>query len=148
MGDVIVVDPFETFAVNFGMALAQPDTLRLEDWLSGVPGVKPPPRIEAPRGRWVIAGFGRFGHSVAAALQQAGLDYRAIDIDPLHCGNEGIVGSALTEEALRKAGIEGACGLVAATDVDANNLAIVKQRGGCGRGCSSSSGRTRSATAA
>jgi voltage-gated potassium channel len=125
IGDVTVVDPFETFAVNFGMALARPDTLRLEDWLSGVPGAKPPPRIAAPRGRWIIAGFGRFGHSVAAALQQAGLEYRAIDLDPVHCGDEGIVGSALTEDALRKAGIDEACGLVAATNVDANNLAIV-----------------------
>jgi Trk K+ transport system NAD-binding subunit len=125
IGDVTVVDPFETFAVNLGMALAQPDTLRLEDWLSGVPGAKPPSRIEAPRGCWVIAGYGRFGHAVAATLQRAGLDYKAIDIDPAHCGEEGIVGTALAEEVLCKAGVEQACGLVAATDVDANNLAIV-----------------------
>ena len=125
IGDVIIVNPFETFAFNLGMALAQPDVLRLEDWLSGVPGEKPPPRVEAPRGHWVIAGYGRFGHSVAAALEAAGLTFKAIDIDPAHCGEEGILGSALAEEALRKAGIEQACGLVAGTDIDANNLAIV-----------------------
>jgi Trk K+ transport system NAD-binding subunit len=125
IGDVIVVNPFETFAINFGMALAQPDVLRLEDWLCGVPGDKPPPRIEAPRGCWVIAGYGRFGHSIASTLQAAGLSYKAIDIDPAHCGEKGIVGTALAEEVLRKAGIEDACGLVASTDVDANNLAIV-----------------------
>jgi Trk K+ transport system NAD-binding subunit len=125
IGDVFVVNPFETFAVNLGMALAQPDVLRLEDWLSGVPGAKPPPRIEAPRGHWVIAGYGRFGHSVAAALGAAGLSHKAIDIDRSHCGEEGILGSALAEEVLRKAGIEEAAGIVAATDVDANNLAIV-----------------------
>lgn len=125
IGDVIMVNPFETFAVNLGMALAQPDVLRLEDWLSGVPGEKPPRRIEAPRGHWLIAGYGRFGHSVAAALKAAGLDFKAIDIDPAQCGEEGILGSALAEEVLRKAGIEDACGLVAGTDLDANNLAIV-----------------------
>jgi Trk K+ transport system NAD-binding subunit len=125
VGDVVVVNPFDTFAVNLGMALAQPDALRLEDWLSGVPGAKPPPRVQAPRGHWVLAGYGRFGHAVASALSAAGLSYKPIDIDPSHCGEEGILGTALAEEVLRKAGIEDACGIVAATDVDANNLAIV-----------------------
>jgi Trk K+ transport system NAD-binding subunit len=125
MGGVFVVNPFDTFAVNLSMALQQPDVLRLEDWLSGVPGEKPPPRVEAPRGHWVIAGYGRFGHAVAGVLQAAGLTYKPIDIDPAHCGEEGILGSALAEEALRKAGIEQACGIVAGTDIDANNLAIV-----------------------
>ena len=124
-GEVLSVNPVETFAVNFGIALKQPDTLRLEDWLSGVPGAKPPPRIEAPRGHWVVAGYGRFGHCVAAALEEAGLSWKAIDIDPASCGEEGIVGSALAEEQLRKAGIDEACGLIAGTDSDANNLAIV-----------------------
>jgi Trk K+ transport system NAD-binding subunit len=124
-GDVTIVNPFETFAVNFGMAMAQPDTLRLEDWLSGVPEAKPPPRVEAPRGHWVIAGYGRFGHCMAGALSAAGISWKAIDIDPAQCGDEGIVGSALAEEALKKAGIEQACGLISGTGTDANNLAIV-----------------------
>jgi Trk K+ transport system NAD-binding subunit len=62
---------------------------------------------------------------VAQTLAAAGLSYKAIDVDSAHCGEEGIVGSGLAEEALRKAGIEDACGIVAATNVDANNLAIV-----------------------
>jgi Trk K+ transport system NAD-binding subunit len=122
---VIIVNPYETLAFNLQMALAQADVLRLEDWLSGVPGAKPPTRVEAPRGNWVVAGYGRFGHAVGSVLEAAGLPYKAIDIDPKQCGEEGILGSALAEEALRKAGIEQACGLVAGTDVDANNLAIV-----------------------
>lgn len=73
VGGVIVVSPFETLAANFGMALAQPEAQRLEDWLSGVPGAKPPPCVKAPRGHWVIAGYGRLGHRVAATLQNAGL---------------------------------------------------------------------------
>jgi Trk K+ transport system NAD-binding subunit len=125
IGDVIIVNPYETLAFNLRLALGQADVLRLEDWLSGVPGEKPPPRIEAPRGHWVVAGYGRFGHAVASALEDAGLSYKAIDIDPAQCGEEGILGTALTEQVLRKAGIEDACGLVAGTDVDANNLAIV-----------------------
>lgn len=125
LGGVQVVNPFETFAVNFGIALRQPDTLRLEDWLTGVPGDRPPPRIAAPRGHWVLAGYGRFGHAMAAALTEAGLPFKAIDLDRAQCGDEGVVGSALAEEALRRAGIEQASGIVAGTEVDANNLAIV-----------------------
>jgi Trk K+ transport system NAD-binding subunit len=125
IGDVTVVNPFETFAVNLGLALAQPDTLRLEDWLTGVPGAKPPAHIEAPRGHWVIAGYGRFGHCVGQALQAHGLSYKAIDIDAESCGEEGIVGSALAEEKLHQAGVAEACGLIAGTNIDANNLAIV-----------------------
>jgi Trk K+ transport system NAD-binding subunit len=122
--NVIIVNPFETFAENLGLALTQPDTLRLEDWLTGVPGAKPPPRIEAPHGHWVIAGYGRFGHCVGAALEAAGFSYKAIDLDPAHCGEDGIVGSALAEDGLKQAGIDEACGLIAGTDIDANNLAI------------------------
>ena len=125
IGDVIIVNPYETLAFNLQMALAQADVLRLEDWLSGVPGARPPPRIEAPRGHWVVAGYGRFGHAVGSALEAAGLSYKAIDIDPAQCGEQGILGTALAEQVLRKAGVEEACGLVAGTDVDANNLAIV-----------------------
>jgi len=124
-GEAMIVNTYETFAFNFRMALAQPDSLRLEDLLSGVPGAALPERIEAPRGHWVVAGYGRFGHGIAAALDAAGLSWKAIDIDPAHCGEQGIVGSALAEEALRRAGIEQACGIVAGTDVDANNLAII-----------------------
>lgn len=124
-GDVLVVDPYEAFAYNFSVAMDRPDTLRLEDWLTEVPGTKPPRRIEAPRGHWVIAGHGRFGRAVGEALQGIGQSWTAIDIDPDRCTDEGVLGSALIEANLRSAGIERACGIVAGTSSDSNNLAIV-----------------------
>lgn len=124
-GNVIVVNPFGSFGLNFAMALSKPDTLRLEDWITGVPGAEPPPRFVLPHGHWVIAGYGRFGHAVAQALTDAGLTWKAIDIDPAQCSEDGIVGNSVAEEALRRAGIEQACGLIACTDVDASNLAVI-----------------------
>lgn len=124
-GGVSIVNPFETFAFNFGLALDQPDSLRLEEWLTGVPGSEPPPRIEVPRGHWVLAGYGRFGTALRDRLQQAGLTWKAIDLDPVRCGSDGVVGTGMAAEALQRAGIESACGLVAGTDSDVNNLAIV-----------------------
>ena len=41
-GGVTLVNPFETFAFNFALALDKPDTLRLEEWLTGVPGAELP----------------------------------------------------------------------------------------------------------
>ncbi len=124
-GGVTLVNPFETFAFNFALALDKPDTLRLEEWLTGVPGAGCPPHIGVPRGHWVLAGYGRFGIAVRDRLEQAGLTWKAIDLDPIRCGADGILGSGLAAEALKVAGIESACGLVAGTDNDANNLAIV-----------------------
>jgi hypothetical protein len=116
------------------MALTKPDTLRLEDWITGVPGTKPPERFALPRGHWVIAGFGRFGHAVSAALEASGQTWKAIDVDPEQCAVQGIVGSGFAEQVLRQAGIDEACGVVACTDSDANNLAVVTTARRCHRG--------------
>jgi Trk K+ transport system NAD-binding subunit len=124
-GGVTIVDPFETFGVNLELAIAKPDVLRLEEWLTAVPGVEPPSRVEAPRGHWVLVGHGRFGLALRAALERAGATCRVIDTDPARCGADGIVGTGLAAAALAEAGIEDAAGLVAGTDNDANNLAIV-----------------------
>ncbi len=124
-GGVTIVNPFETFAFNFGLALDQPDSLRLEEWLTGVPDAEPPPLIEVPRGHWVLAGHGRFGAALRERLERAGLTCKVIDLDPVRCGRDGIVGTGLAADALRSAGIAAACGLVAGTDNDVSNLAIV-----------------------
>lgn len=56
----------------------------------------------------------RLWRAVGAALRAAGLSYQAIDIDAAKCGERCVHGTALAEELLRKAGIDEACGLVAA----------------------------------
>lgn len=125
-GGVTLIQPFESFAFNFGLALDRPDTLRLEDWLTGVPGAEPPPRIEVPRGHWVLAGVGRFGGALRDQLDRSGLTWRAIDPEPTRCGDSGIVGTGVAAEELQQAGLAEASGLVAGTDSDATNLAIAK----------------------
>jgi Trk K+ transport system NAD-binding subunit len=124
-GGVAIVNPFETFAFNFGLALDKPDSLRLEEWLTGVPDAEAPPRIEVPRGHWVLAGHGRFGTALRDRMEQAGLTWKAIDLDPARRDQDGIVGTGLATDALKSAGVETACGLVAGTDNDVSNLAIV-----------------------
>ena len=123
-GSVVTVNPFEAFATNFGMALMHPESLRLEELLTGVPGSQMPAHVEAPSGHWVLVGYGRFGSALAEVLSRAGQSWTAIDLNVVRCPENGIVGNGLDEDALRRAGIERAVGILAGTDNDATNLAI------------------------
>ncbi|HPA89174.1 MAG TPA: NAD-binding protein [Quisquiliibacterium sp.] len=123
-GSVVTVNPFEVFATNFGMALMHPDSLRLEELLTGVPGTRMPARVEAPSGHWVLVGYGRFGWALAEVLTRAGQSWTAIDLDPARCTADGVVGNGLDEAVLRRAGLERAVGILAGTDNDATNLAV------------------------
>ena len=51
---VRVVNPFATFAENLRLAIKAPAVLQMEDWFTSAHGTTCPPRIEVPRGRWVL----------------------------------------------------------------------------------------------
>jgi Trk K+ transport system NAD-binding subunit len=127
-GGVHVVDPFRTFATNLGMAFAAPAVLQLEEWLTGAPGTERPEPLRLPRGHWVLAGYGRFGRPLASALGAAGLSWRAFDprFRPPDEAEDRVQACGGTEEGLREAGIDRAVGVIAGTDSDTVNLAIVK----------------------
>jgi voltage-gated potassium channel len=127
-GGVHVVNPFRTFAANVGLAFAAPAVLQLEEWLTGSPGGERPEPLRLPGGHWVLAGYGRFGRPLAAALAGAGLSWRAFDpksVPPDEAAGR-VLGVSGTEDGLREAGIERAVGVIAGTDSDTVNLAVVK----------------------
>jgi voltage-gated potassium channel len=87
--------------------------------------------IEGMHDHYVICGYGRVGRRVAEEFRAAGvayivLDYseEAVDAAKEH-GDLLIEGNATRDEDLRRARIERARGLVAASDSDADNLYIV-----------------------
>jgi Trk K+ transport system NAD-binding subunit len=127
-GGVHVVNPFRTFASNIGMAFAAPEVLQLEEWLTGAPGADRPEPLRLPRGHWVLAGYGRFGRPLAAALGAAGQSWRAFDprFVPPDEAEDRVQACGGTEEGLREAGIDRAVGVIAGTDSDTVNLAVVK----------------------
>jgi Trk K+ transport system NAD-binding subunit len=127
-GGVHVVDPFRTFAANVGMAFAAPAVLQLEEWLTGAPGTDRPEPLRLPRGHWVLAGYGRFGRPLASVLGAAGLSWRAFDpgFRPPDEAEDRVQACGGTEEGLREAGVARAVGVIAGTDSDTVNLAIVK----------------------
>ena len=87
--------------------------------------------IEQLRDHFIICGYGRVGRRVADEFRAASVPYLVLDFheDAVAAAQEdGVLlleGDATRDENLRKAGIERAKGLVAASDSDADNLYVV-----------------------
>ncbi|UXY13962.1 NAD-binding protein [Chitiniphilus purpureus] len=122
-----VINMFEAVGAQFRRALHAPHTSRLWDTLSEFPGHPLPPLIEPPRGHWVLVGYGRFGQAVKHALDCERATVTIVDPDPQPELPPAQYVQALGVDAksLKAAGIEGAVGIVACHDHDANNLSVV-----------------------
>ncbi len=128
IGGVQVVNPFDAFARRLSTALYAPLLHTLIDWLSGARGVKLRQPFCAPLGIWILCGYGRMGQRLREALQAHAV--RTVIIDPDMEGAEDLpdedkVLGYTNAETLRKAGIDRAVGVVAATDSDSDNLGIL-----------------------
>ncbi len=126
VGDVAIVDPYEIFARQLRTAICTPLVYAWEDWLVGALGTdleKPP---KAPRGKWVLCGYGRMGKAVSAALGERGIETVAVDPYqfPQDSNLQKVTGRASTS-TLKEAGIADAVGIVAGTDCDEDNLGIL-----------------------
>ena len=127
LGDVDVINAFETFAGRLALALHSPGMYLLFEWLTGVPHERLREPLFPPRGTWILCGYGRFGKAVYQRLTMEGLNVQVIeanlkDTDP-PAGT--VEGTGTDAESLLKAGIIDAVGIVAGTDNDANNLSII-----------------------
>ncbi|MFP4606373.1 MAG: potassium channel family protein [Thiohalospira sp.] len=121
-----VVNPFETFADRFTTALRSPGMYLLYEWLATTDEGRLADPVLPPAGTWVIAGFGRFGQSVARYLDFHGQPWCAIDPDPpADRAADMVTGRGTEAVTLRAAGVESAVGVVAATDDDADNLSVI-----------------------
>jgi Trk K+ transport system NAD-binding subunit len=122
-----VINPFETFASRLALALRSPSLFCLYDWMTGVSGQKICEPPEAKQGMWIICGFGRFGRSLYEHLDDEGVPLRVIEsnrkVRDLPSGS--VIGRPTEANTLTKAGIEDAVGIIAGTDIDANNLSIL-----------------------
>jgi len=122
-----VINPFETFASRLALALESPSLYCLYDWLTGPRGqaMLEPPMPKA--GKWIICGFGRFGRTLYDHLDDEDVSINVIEVDrtikDLPSGS--IIGRPTESQALQRAGIEEAVGIIAGTNNDANNLSII-----------------------
>jgi voltage-gated potassium channel len=87
--------------------------------------------IEHLHDHFIICAYGRVGRRVAEEFRAADVDYVVLDFheDAVAAAKEDgvllIEGDATSDENLRRAGLERARGLVAASDSDADNLYVV-----------------------
>ena len=131
IGTSQTINPFVEFGEHLLLAMTAPDRHRLLVWLTGPPGTYLRPRIPVPPGRWIVCGHGRFGAQVVAAIRRGGFEVTIIDpaggdkADAAGPGIRYVRGLGTNSNALREADIATAPGLVAGTDNDTANLAIV-----------------------
>jgi Trk K+ transport system NAD-binding subunit len=125
--DVRVIDPFQTFARYLGATIHGPVIHMLNEWLVGAPQANLAMYPELPQGRWIVCGFGRMGQDIRDAFHTLGI--RTVVIDPNLTDEEArlpnMIRGRATQTTLKRAGIEGAAGVVAGTNSDPENLGIV-----------------------
>lgn len=121
-----IINPYNLFGDQLAMRVHALGTYILHQWLTGVPGDTLPPPENPPRGNWVVCGYGRFGKSVVENLEREHLKTTIVEAMPdlTEC-EKCVVGSGTEAHTLIEAGIENACGIVAGTDNDINNLSIL-----------------------
>jgi len=121
-----IINPYTLFGEQLAMRVHALGTYILHQWLTGVPGDTLPPPENPPRGNWLVCGYGRFGKSVVENLEREQLTTTIIEAMPdlTEC-EKCVIGSGTEASTLLEAGIEEACGIVAGTDNDINNLSIV-----------------------
>ncbi len=123
-GGVHIINPFKVLATNIALDIAAPEVLRLEEWLSGAPGSPCPSRVNVPKGPWVLVGYGRFGESITEVLDEARVEWQAIDPSGAVAREARVLAADNSESALRAGGITRAAVLVAGTDNDTVNLGV------------------------
>lgn len=125
-GNPSLVNPFDRFGDHLRLALRAPASYQLLTWLESGPGADRPRRARPPtKGRWVLAGHGRFGQELVKDLRDEGLAVTIID--PLGSADDPavIVGDASEPSVLKRADLATAVGFVAGTDNDTTNLSLV-----------------------
>lgn len=127
-GNPLIVDPFNLFGDDLIVAIRSPNTHRLLQWVTSEPGTHLMPPFEVPRaGRWIIAGYGRFGSHLARDLVAHGIPVTVVDPNAEQ-GREDVQvirGDGTDPDVLVAAGIGDAAAFAAASDNDTKNLSML-----------------------
>lgn len=126
-GTDYIIDPFDSFARDLGLATYAPYQFLLSLWLRSEPGDELTEVQIVPEGRWIVCGYGRFGRAIVDEMLSHGLSVQVIepDISRKNLPADTIFGDGTGEEILTAAGVADAVGIIAGTDDDSNNLSII-----------------------
>ena len=122
-----IINPFDSFADLVTLAIKAPSFYLLQTWLTSPPGTELIEPVSPPKGRWVICGYGRFGHAMHKQLGNLGIEVTVVDANPdvTNPPKHFVFGAGTEAVTLREAEVETATALVAANDNDTNNLSTI-----------------------
>ena len=130
-GTDLVVNPYETFAEDFVLAMEKPSMYLLERWITApadTPLIEP---VFPPKGHWILCGFGRFGKAMYQRLLERGNPVTVVEAKPnwTNPPKNTIVGRGTEADTLQEAKVKNAVGVIAGTNHDVNNLSILLTAG-------------------
>ena len=122
-----VVNSVDEYVHRMRLAMERPAAFRLFHWLQSGPDARIPDIRRPPRGRWILAGFGRLGRAMHAMLVELGIEVTVIEEDETIAGlpSDFVRGRGTQAETLKEAGIDDAVGILATTRDDVDNLSIL-----------------------
>lgn len=122
-----IIDPFDSFAHDLGLATYAPYQFLLSLWMRSEPGEHLPDVQKVPEGEWILCGYGRFGQAIHAEMVNQGLSVQVVEprTDIPNLTPDAVIGDGTGAEILIRAGVESAVGIIAGTDDDSNNLSII-----------------------
>ncbi len=126
-GTDLVVNPYETYAEDFVMAMDNPSMYLLERWITAPKDTPMTEPVFPPRGHWILCGYGRFGKAMYKRLLKRGNPVTVIEEKPewTFPPENSIIGRGTEAVTLEEAKIKRAVGIIAGTNNDVNNLSIL-----------------------
>lgn len=126
-GTDLIVNPYETFAEDFVLAMEKPSMYLLERWITAPADTPLTEPVFPPKGRWILCGYGRFGKAMHQRLLKLGNPVTVVEARPnlTNPPDNSILGRGTEAETLIEARVKNAVGIVAGTDNDVNNLSIL-----------------------
>lgn len=126
-GTDYTLNPFDSFAERFAMAIHSPSMYLLYDWFTSEHRALLTEPLSPPSGEWILCGYGRFGKALQRYLASEDINITIIEADPegTRAPTDIVVGRGTEADTLEKAHIKKALGIIAGTDNDANNLSII-----------------------
>lgn len=130
-GTDYIIDPYDAFAKDLGLATYAPYQFLLSFWLRSEAGEKLTDVEIVPEGRWILNGFGRFGQAIYHEMTSHGLSVQVIEANGgiPNLPEDTIIGDGTGAEILIEAGIHEAAGIIAGTSDDSNNLSTIVTAG-------------------
>jgi Trk K+ transport system NAD-binding subunit len=130
-----IIDPYDLFGLQLAIALQAPALLLLYTWLTEEEEEQSQlsePVYPPQHGHWILCGYGRFGKVLCRRLVEDGIDVTVVEATPDITGRPVehdkvnlVEGWGTESKTLQDARLNEAVALVAGTDNDIVNLAII-----------------------